>query len=239
MLVLERQLPGRQGRLAFALLVVERSSAISKEKIADILWFGTPPDRWDAALRAIVSKLRRTIHHAGLGHVLAIEAAYGCYQMRLPAEAWVDLEAANKAVHRAERELRIGDLAMANGEALVAAAIARRPFLGGEDGPWVGQQRAKLRDIRLRALMCRGEVALANADPASAMMDAELVIELEPYHEAAYALLMRAQASRGNKAEALRTYDRLRGLMADELGASPSPASEDVYLGILRMGQTG
>jgi len=41
--------------------------------------------------------------------------------------------------------------------------------------------------------------------------------------------------TRTRHAEALLTYERLRILMADELGASPSPASEAAYLEILRM----
>jgi DNA-binding SARP family transcriptional activator len=234
-LVPERRLPGRQGRLAFALLVVERGDALAKDTIADIVWGGSPPNGWDTALRAIMSKLRGVMDQTGLGDSVAIESAYGCYQMRLPADTWIDLEAAGKAAHDAETALRAGNLAEANGETLVAAAIARRPFLAGDDGEWVERQRVRLRDIRVRALLCRAEVAIANADPASAAGDAKLVIELEPYREAAYVLLMRAHASGGSHAEALKDYDRLRTLMADELGASPSPATEAVYLEILRM----
>lgn len=234
-LVPERRLPGRQGRLAFALLAAERGEALSHENIADILWNGAPPRAWGTALRAIMSKLRGVMAEAGLDGAVAIESAFGCYQLRLPADIWIDLEAAGEAVHDAETELRAGNLAAANGEALVAAAISRRPFLAGDEGEWVERQRARLREIRVRALSCRAEVAIANRDPAFAVGDAELVIELEPYHEAAYVLLMRAHAAAGSHAEALQTYERLRTLMADELGASPSPTSEAAYLEILRM----
>jgi DNA-binding SARP family transcriptional activator len=61
------------------------------------------------------------------------------------------------------------------------------------------------------------------------------VIELEPYREAAYVLLMRAHAAAGGRARALQSYERLRALLADELGVSPSPVSEAAYLEILRM----
>ena len=97
------------------------------------------------------------------------------------------------------------------------------------------QQRSMLHDVRVRALSCRAGVALAVGDPALAVGDAELVIELDPYREATYVLLMRAHVAAGSRAHALQTYERLRSLMADELGASPSPASEAVYLEILRM----
>jgi len=232
----ERVLPGRQGRLALALLVTERRSGLSVEEIADVLWNGAPPPSWNTALRAIISKLRSQIAEYGFDDAVAIESAFGCYQLRLPSEAWIDLEVAAKAVHNAETELRAGNLAAANGEALIAAAISGRPFLAGDDGQWVAQRRARQRDVRVRALLCRAEVAIANGDPALAAGDTELVIELEPYREAAYVLQMRAYAAAGARAQALHTYERLRTLMADQLGVSPSPVSEAAYLEILRLG---
>src|SRR5262245_27880888 len=232
----ERVLPGRQGRLAFALLVTERRAGLSVEKIADVLWNGAPPPSWSTALRAVISKLRGLMAEYGFGDAVAIESAFGCYQLRLPPDTWIDLEVAAKAVHDAETELRAGNFAAANGEALVAAAISRRPFLAGDDGQWVVQRRAWLRDVRVRALSCRAQAAIANGDPGLAVADAELVIELEPYREAAYVLLMRAHAAAGSHAQALQTYERLRTLMADQLGASPSPVSEAAYLEILRKG---
>jgi DNA-binding SARP family transcriptional activator len=235
-LIQERTLPGRQGRLAFALLATERRAALSVEEIADILWNGSPPPSWNTALRAIISKLRGLMAEYGFADVVTIESAFGCYQLRLPSDTWIDLEIAAKAVHDAETELRAGNLVAANGEALVAAAISGRPFLAGDDSEWVVQRRAWLRDIRVRALSCRAQAAVATGDPALAVGDAELVIELEPYREAAYVLLMRAHAAAGGRAQALQTYQRLRTLMADQLGASPSPISEAAYLEILRMG---
>src|SRR5262245_30568917 len=230
----ERVLPGRQGRLAFALLVTERRAGLSVEKIADVLWNGAPPPSWSTALRAIISKLRGLMAECGFGDAVAIENAFGCYQLRLPSDTWVDLEVAAKAVHDAETELRAGNFAAANGEALVAAAISRRPFMTGDDGPWVTQKRRWLGAIRVRALSCRAQVAIANGDPELAVEDAELIIELEPYRESAYVLLMRAHAKTGNRAQALQTYERLRTLLAEQLGASPSPDTEAAYLEILR-----
>ena len=45
---------------------------------------------------------------------------------------------------------------------------------------------------------------------------------------------MQAQSAAGNDAEALRTYERCRALLAEELGAYPSPETEAVYLDMLR-----
>ena len=231
-LVPESRLPGGQGRLAFALLASERSDALSTAHIADVLWDGAPPRSWGTALRAIVSKLRGVL--AETGSTASIEHAFGCYQLRLPPDTWVDTEAAAANAHDAEVFLKTGDLAAANGAALVANAIARRPFLEGADGEWVRQQRAQLRGIQVRALTCRAEIALENGDNAGAVGDAERIITLEPFRERAYVTLMRAHVDAGNNAEALATYERLRATLASEFGANPSPDTEAAFLDVLR-----
>ena len=45
---------------------------------------------------------------------------------------------------------------------------------------------------------------------------------------------MRMHAAAGDRAEALRVLGRCRELLRDELGISPSPQTEAVYLDILR-----
>lgn len=231
-LVPERRLPGRQGRLTLAVLGWEHERAVPLEELADLVWDGAPPGAWQTALRALVSKLRGALDEAGGG--ATIEHAFGCYQLRLPADGWVDVEAAAAAVHEAEAAMRSGELQDAAGAALVANAITRRPFLPGDVGGWVERRREHLQQIRVRALEVRGRAALANRDPVGAVTDAELVVELEPYRETGHVLLMEAHAAAGNTAQALAAYERLRAMLADELGASPSSETESAFLEILR-----
>lgn len=234
LLVSESRLPGRQGRLAFSMLAAERERALSKEELADELWAGEPPAAWDVALRAIVSKLRGVLAEAGFDGQAALAHAFGCYQLRLPPDAWVDLEAAADAAHRAEAALRDGGLDDAMGWSLVANSIARRGFLPGEDGAWATRRRRELQDVRVRALECRAQVLIDRGSPESAARDVELVLDLEPFRETAYRLLMRAHVSTGNPAEAVRAFERCRSRFADELGVAPSGETEALYLEILR-----
>jgi len=63
---------------------------------------------------------------------------------------------------------------------------------------------------------------------------AKETVAIEPFRETSYQLLMQAHAAVGNRAEALRVYERCRNLLSEELGVSPSPQTEAVYLDILR-----
>jgi len=231
-LVPEKSLPGRQGRVLFAALAWERAHAVTAEEVADIVWDGAPPGSWQVALRSLVSKLRTAL--ADLPEDVRIEHAFDSYQLRLPADAWIDVEAASAAVHEAEAAMGDGDLEGATGAALVANAIARRPFLHGEEGEWAARKQGELQEIRLRALAVRGRVALMNGDPTGALTDAEIIVEADPYRETAYVLLMSAHAAAGNSARAIAVYERLRARLADDLGVGPSPTTEAVFLEIVR-----
>jgi len=230
-LIPERRFPARQGRLAFAVLAWERERPIPTEELADVLWDGDPPAAWHAALRAVVSKLRTV-----LGRSASIEHAFGCYRLRLPPDAWVDVEACDAAIHEAEAALRDDRLDDAMGSALVANAIARRSFLAGDPSDWSERRREHLRGVRVRALEVRARVDLARGDPVGAASDAEIVVEIDPYRESAYALVMRAHLAAGNAALALSAYERLRSRLADDLGTSPSAETEAVFLEALAAG---
>lgn len=233
-LIDERRFPGRQGRVMFARLAIERDRAVPREQLAEALWGERPPRAWEPGLRAIASKLRVLLHAAGVPGSETLSSALGCYQLTLPAGAWVDLEAAADALHRAETALRAGDPSAACGWALGARAIASRSLLPGEDGRWLDRERTKLADLRLRALDCLAEVWIAQGDPRLAVRDAEEAISLEPFRESSHRLLMRAHQAAGNRAAALLAYERCRKLLAEELGADPAPETALVFEEILR-----
>ena len=60
-----------------------------------------------------------------------------------------------------------------------------------------------------------------------------MLTELAPYRETGHRLLMEALAQRGNVAEALRAYEKLRVLLREELGIAPSPAMQSVHQQLL------
>jgi SARP family transcriptional regulator, regulator of embCAB operon len=231
-LVAEGRFPGRQGRLAFAVLAWERAHATSIDELADVVWDGRPPNAWQTALRALVSKLSSV-----LGEAATIEQAFGCYQLRLPADAWIDVEACSAAVHEAELAMRDEQPDLAMGPALVANAIAGRPFLPGDVSEWSERKREHLRGLRMRALDVRARVALAHGDPIGAATDAAIVVDLDPYRESAYGLLMRAQIAAGDPARAVASYETLRSRLAEDLGTQPSAETEAVFLNALAAGR--
>jgi DNA-binding SARP family transcriptional activator len=57
---------------------------------------------------------------------------------------------------------------------------------------------------------------------------------VDPLNEGSYRHLMETHQRLGNRSEALRASARLRDVLRDELGTSPSGDTESIYLSILR-----
>jgi YVTN family beta-propeller protein len=232
-LVDEERFPGRQGRLLFAYLVAEQGRPVPRDELAEALWGEAPPATWEKALTVIASKLRGLLTECGLDGGSALTSAFGCYRLELPQGSWVDVIAAASAAKEAEAAAAAGDLQQAKAAAMQAALLARPPFLPGEEGAWVDGKRRELADVRGRALACLAEACLRLGELSEAAKWAEETIALEPYRETGYRFLMNAHAMAGNRAEALRVYERCRRLLAEELGAYPSPETESIYRELL------
>jgi len=175
---------------------------------------------------------------SSLRAVLGADVLTGRFEirMRLPRDTWVDFEAAEEAIHRAESAVAQGDWSRGWGPSLVALFTARRGFLAGEDLPWAEEYRRRLEAIRCSALECYAAVALGvgGTELAPGERVARELVVVEPFHERAHALLMEILVARGNAAEALRVYEGLRKRLRDELGATPAPELRALQERLLR-----
>lgn len=227
-------LPGRQGREVLALLGTRVETPLARSAIADELWGPSRPPSWDAALSAIVSKLRGALARVGLDGNAALRASDGCYMLHLPSDSWIDHAAALDAIHRAEGAITRGDPVDAYAPSAIALHIARRPFLPGSAAPWIDARRDKLRSVHVRALECRAAFYVWNGEHHLAVAAAGEAVALEPLRESSCRLLMEAHAAAGNSAQAMSVYEDCRRRIAEELGVAPSPQTRDLHASILR-----
>ena len=228
---LAERLRGRQVRLLLAYLLLNRSRHVGREELIGALWTDNSPASEDAALRTLLSRLRSALGSAALsGRDELI--------LSLPEPVWVDFEAATAELQRAGQALERGDARAAWALAQVPLNIASRGLLPGSDARWLEPPRRELADTRLRALEVVGwaGLRLGGSQLGSVERAARGLIEAEPYRESGYVLLMAALAARGNVAEGLRVFERLRTLLRDELGTAPSPEAIEAHARLLRPG---
>jgi DNA-binding SARP family transcriptional activator/tetratricopeptide (TPR) repeat protein len=223
---------GRQGRLVLAYLACERSRPVRREELAELLWPDELPDSWVTSLSAVVSRLRRLFAEAGLDGGQTLVSTPGAYQLVLPVTARVDLDELADLVMTAEDAAERGDAEAADVAAQRAEMIAGPGFVG-DDGEWVDSRRAVVADLRVRALLALAEAQLGAGRASRAVDLARQALQLGEAREATYRLLMRALADAGERAEALRVWERCRITLVEELGVDPSPETEAVYLSLL------
>jgi DNA-binding SARP family transcriptional activator len=214
----EHELPGRQGRLLLAYLVANRVRTLTREEVAGALW----ADGHDGGLAPLLSKVRRVVPLEGL----RVDVA--------PLR--VDVEEAVAAVHRAESALAQGQPHDAWGPSQVAMFVCGRPFLPGESGEWIDEERRRLAELRVRALEAYGRSTLGvgGTELAAAVRAGRALVELEPYRESGHRLLMEALEQEGNCAQALLVYEALRARLRDDLGISPSAETQSLHRRLLR-----
>jgi SARP family transcriptional regulator, regulator of embCAB operon len=222
----ERLLPGRQGRVAFAYLVLERLRPVPRDELASALWPEALPPSWETSLSAIGSKIRSVL--AQWEPSASLESGMGCFQLRLPSGTWVDVDAALDCVHTAET-LLANDPSAAHEYSDVAYKISPRPFLPGEDAPWIERVRRRQTDVFLRSAVVKSTVWTLHGDTTSAVMVAEAGLDIDPYREDLYRCLMQAHAAAGSRADAARAYKRCVTTLQEELGIAPSAETDAVF----------
>lgn len=221
----DADLPGAQGRLAFAALVVTRQP-LTRDALAELVWDGHLPNQCSGAMTTTISKIRSLVTRIGLDGRATVPSLDGTYAIVLPGDGWVDLEDAHRRLDRAEGALRHSDLEVATSEATVASAILRRTLLAGIEGSWIDEQRRRQADALYRCFVVLAEAWTRRGDHQLAAVAAESAVAQDPLRELGHRLLIRAEWSRGDRGAALRALARCEELLAVELGVAPSPETQ-------------
>lgn len=228
---LEEQLGGGRECALFGILVLNRARALSRDELIEALWEENPPHSPGAALSTVLSRLRRTL---GEGVLRGRSLVSVC----LPADAWIDVEAAQARVSEARTALEAGDATRCLASAVGAEEISSRRLLPALELEWLEDARRDLGEVRLRALelIARAGLASGSRQLDQAERAARALLEEQPYRETGYSLLMEIHAARGDVAEALQVYELLRVLLREELGTSPAAGIVELHQRLLTHG---
>ncbi|WP_327260149.1 bacterial transcriptional activator domain-containing protein [Streptomyces sp. NBC_01232] len=230
-----QHLSSAQAQVAFARLLLERAGGTDRDQLAETIWPEGLPDTWASALRSLVSRVRTfvTTPQDGPGATPLVSQG-GRYLLRVPRDAVVDVEVAETALAEAAEAYAEGAYAVAAQLAAGAVSNLRGSFLPSHEGEWVNAMREQLEELRLKALETASLSSSALGDEHHALRYAEEAVRRAPFRESAYRCRMAAHTRAGNRAEALRSYQQLREVLAEELGIDPAPETEAAYLELLR-----
>lgn len=196
-----------------ALLAAHAGGPLRVPLVIDELWPSLDANAPRASFDMAVSRLRRLLGSA---------AAVRCNGERIaldPAIVWVDVAAFEALATRAEA----GDLAACQ----QAVALHTDALLGG--GPLPARLLARRQALgqRLIGLVLSGAPRLqAEGERAAAAQLLQRALACEPLCEPLHRALMELHLAAGERAEALRVYQRCQALLSAALGARPAPATE-------------
>ena len=230
-----RRLRSAQARVAFALLTLERQRGVTRDALAEAVWPEGLPATWESALRTVVSRVRAFVAPEtspdDAGGPLVAHG--GRYLLHLPDDVVVDLEHAEACLAAAQEAVAAGDDERGRELAQTAVDRLRAPFLSDHDGDWVTGRREHLAEQLLTGLELLSHAASAQGDHATALAAANDAVGRAPLRESAHRCRMAAHAAAGNRAEALKAYQQLRSMLAEEMGVDPAQETETAYLSLL------
>jgi DNA-binding SARP family transcriptional activator len=208
-------------RALLAFLALRPQRLVTNDALVDGLWGDDPPDGTVKALRFHVSRLRGILRQADAADTLLTRP--GGYLLAVAEDA-VD-------VVRFERAVAGARLARSDGAAPDAVSSALRdalalwagPALADINGePFVAGERRRLEELRLVATEDYFAAELAGGRHAETVGELERMIDSHPLRERLWELLITALYRSGRQADALAAYQRVRRILADELGIEPS-----------------
>ena len=208
-------------RAVLAILLLHVGEIVPTDRLIDLLWGDSPPRTALHSVQIYISELRKTLEPLG-GDRLIVTRPPG-YELDVDADA-IDARRFERLIEEGTRRIQAGE--RDEGATLVRDAMDlwRGPALSDFAYDEFAQpQIRRLHDLRLDGIeaLAAGELAVGRAADVIPLLDA--AIREDPMRERSRELLMLALYRSGRHAEALRTYERLKVLLDDELGLQPSP----------------
>ena len=214
-------------RAVLAALVLGDGRGVASERLADALWVDDVPSTWPKQIQASIGLIRRGL---GTGSVATLPDGY---QLTLGPDD-VDVSRFEQLVERGRALVRSGEPDRAAATFDRALGLWRgRPFEEVEHWPPAVSEAGRLEEVR-RSIEEEVLVArLESGEHREVAATAEFIVDAAPLREQRWAILATAQYRCGRQADALRTLQRARRTLVEELGIEPGRELVDLERAIL------
>ncbi len=192
-----------------------------REALIERFWPESDLPAGRVSLNQALSRLRRQLEPPGVAAGSVIQATPATVRLN-PAAVTTDVaefETALRAAGETSSDLERRHCLES------ALLLYRGELLPGLYDDWVLAEQRRLADRYFQALRALARLHEATGELAAALDCSRRAVAAEPLNEPAHAELMRLYAAAGQPATALEQYRTLEGLLQEELGAIPAPAT--------------
>jgi DNA-binding SARP family transcriptional activator len=208
----------QKARALFAYLVMHPNQALSREKMAPLLWGDFPEERARHNLRQAIHTLRQE-----LDPFLIVEPDSATFDAE--SDHWFDVRAFTQLSSQSSIESLTEAIDLYRGEFL--AGLVVRDSLAFEE--WLFFERDRLAHQYLTALGQLSDMLAAAGDFDRAIEYTMRLVSHDPLQEHAHRQLMRLYHQSGNRNAALQQYQTCKETLAQELGAEPEQETTELY----------
>jgi DNA-binding SARP family transcriptional activator/predicted ATPase len=214
-------------RAVLAALALRGGAPVQTSELIDAVWGDAPPPSADKTLQGYVSALRKRF---GADIIVTVP---GGYRLGEAVDA-VDAAEFEELVASGRRLSKSGDLEGAR-RCLTNALLQWRgePVIDLAPGALHDGHRARLAELRILAHEGRADAELDLGHHHAIIPDLEQLVAEHPYREPLWRALMLAHYRSGSAGAALDAARRLREVLRDELGITPSAETETLERRIL------
>jgi DNA-binding SARP family transcriptional activator/energy-coupling factor transporter ATP-binding protein EcfA2 len=215
----------RRGLLAY--LLVHAGEAVPLDRLVEDLWDERSAAGARGTVQSYLSQMRKLLRDSS---GVTLETRPSGYALDVPAHS-LDAARFERLCARAATETDATKRLTLVDEAL---GLWRGEPLGEFAGStWADVEATRLEALRLQALQQRIDARLELGHHAEAVPELERLVGDHPLHEHFWAQLMAAYYRSGRQADALRACQRVRSLLAEELGVEPSAELQELERRIL------
>jgi DNA-binding SARP family transcriptional activator len=200
-----------------AYLLLNAGSSVPRQQLAFLFW----PDTTEPQAR---TNLRQLLHHLRS----AWQDFDGYIEMDTQVLRWrteyaftLDVAEFEAAAAQADQPEKRDDYAVARATLEKCAALYRGDLLPALDDEWINSHRERLRKKYADVLLRLIPVCESTRDYPAAIRYTEALLVQDPLSEAGYQMLMRIHALSGDRAKALRVYQRCAAVLHKDLGVEP------------------
>jgi YVTN family beta-propeller protein len=217
-------------RALLAVLLLQASAVVSRERLIGELWGESPPPTAAKALNVHVSQLRKRL--ARNGDDLIVTRPPG-YALIVDADR-LDSARFERLVAEARDRVANGDLASARKLLREALSLWHGPALDGVELESVARNEVgRLDELRIAALTDRIDCDLALGMHEQVIGELAGLVAEHPLKERLRGQLILALYRAGRQADALQAYRDAREKLVGELGIEPSAALQRLEQAIL------
>jgi DNA-binding SARP family transcriptional activator len=220
---------GVKPRQILELIALGRGEPVRKAAIAEHIWSGRPPRRWQVTLESYVALLRRAMQPGVPGRATVLCTTPGGYRLDIDRVA-IDLHDFDQLIRQAAH--------VAPADALLlwerAVELANATLLATEPyAAWAVDARRTHERLLHEAAATGAETALALRAAERAVRLARRATELDPLAERGWQLLIRAELAAGRRAEAAHAFHACRASLRRDLGLEPDVRTRELFADVL------